>query len=205
MSSWFWYILKFLFIQILNSVQLCTATNARIQMVIHQWVDFKGIQKTSWLQEWTYCAWEAPCSARNWGTKSSNTWNIRNPLGHRFQWTSMNINEHQWTWMITYGVAIPNQANQAVGIVGAIPTCYLWEYWCPNLDSTVVSFKAFTMRLCAIWVMATWSWKFHHLRLKKKRLSWSVGWISDPGLFNWVSTLKARTSPFVRLFRLKSK
>jgi hypothetical protein len=49
--------------------------------------------------------------------------------------------------MITYGVAIPNQANQAVGIVGAIPTCYLWEYWCPNLDSTVVSFKAFTMRL----------------------------------------------------------
>ena len=118
---------------------------------------------------------------------------------------SMNINEHQWTWMITYGVAIPNQANQAVGIVGAIPTCYLWEYWCPNLDSTVVSFKAFTMRLCAIWVMATWSWKFHHLRLKKKRLSWSVGWISDPGLFNWVSTLKARTSPFVRVFRLKSK
>ena len=88
-----------LFIQILNSLQLCTATNARIQMVIHQWVDFKGVRKTSRLQEWTYCAWEAPYVALETGAPKAATLGIFGIL-----WVT-DFNEHQWTWMITYGVA----------------------------------------------------------------------------------------------------
>lgn len=132
-------------------------------MVIHQW--------TARFQEWTYCAWEAPYVALETGAPKAATLGIFGIL-----WVT-DFNEHQWTWMITYGVAygvaIPNQANQAVGIVGAMFHLLSLGILVPKIWTLHggLIFLGFH-HAAVIWVMATWSWTFH-LRLQARN-GWDV-------------------------------
>ena len=97
------------------------------------------------VQEWTYCAWEARWRLETGAPRaatSSNTWNIPESFGSPI---SMNINRHQWTSMsICCYPPAPGTPLVVFGNIGLlVPKS--------GLKGSLI-FKAFTMRLCAIWV-----------------------------------------------------